>query len=163
MTRILVFNHSPNILRLFSEVLTKKGFEVVTRLEEVTTLEQVEGIDPDVIILGYLRGTPDDGGDILIDLQAHPTLGKIPIIVASTSVLQIQQHTPIGTMHGVSFLEKPFDMNALVHAVQDAVALAGDGAALPYPPSNPLPDGSEPDGVRTISRDALNSDAPIQS
>ena len=155
MTRILVFNHSPNILRLFNEVLTKKGFEVIARLEEVTTISQVEGIDPDIIILGYLRGLPDGESDIVLELQAHPTLGKIPLIIATTSVLQMQQQTPIGAIQGISYLDKPFDIDALMRVVNEAVAMSG--AELPYPPSNPLSSGS----TASISKDAINSDLPI--
>ena len=52
---IAIFNHSESLLLLFKTVLSRLGYKVTTHLQDLTTIDDVKQMHPDLIILGWPR------------------------------------------------------------------------------------------------------------
>lgn len=120
--RIAVFNHSPTNLRLFREILTKKGYEVSTYQQEMTTLAEVEHAQPDLIILAYVVGYRENELEIIHALRSMPATHRIPIIVCSTGARKLEEIARYMNVQYLSLLPKPFNMNELVALVAQSLA-----------------------------------------
>jgi DNA-binding response OmpR family regulator len=124
--RIAVFNHSEHILKLFHDVLTKRGFEVLTFLQELTSLAQVEQVMPNLVILGYLKGYIENELEMVEQLRAHPTLKNIPIIICTTGEIRDQRNGWQQELRYIAIVPKPFDVQELLEAVDDALKTGDD-------------------------------------
>ena len=144
--RIAVFNHSPTNLRLFREILTKHGFEVFTFQQEMTTLAEVERMQPDLIILAYIVGYQENELHIIHELRSRPSTHRIPIVVCSTGVRKIEEFGRYVNVRYLSLLPKPFNMNELVAAVAESLDGSPDG------------DGADGDGADGGSADGSSTD-----
>jgi CheY-like chemotaxis protein len=120
--RIAVFNHSATNLRLFREILTKKGYDVLTFQQEMTTLAEVERARPDLIILAYIVGYQENEMEIIYALRSMPATYRIPIIVCSTGARKLEEIGRYVDVDYVSLLPKPFNMNELVTLVAQSLA-----------------------------------------
>lgn len=126
--RIAVFNHADNVLKLFEQVLSKHGFEVVTYKQEDVSVAQIEQIRPDVIILGYLKGYSENEVKMIQELKTLPSTEKIPIIVCSTGEVYIDYDPLTGSIPYIQLLPKPFRAEELLAAVQAALQTGSDQA-----------------------------------
>ncbi len=124
--RIAVFNHDEHILRLFREVLTKHDFEVLTFLQELTSLTEVEQVMPDLIILGYLKGYVENELQMVEELRRHPTLKAIPIIICTTGEIRSQRIGWQEELRYVGIVPKPFNVHDLLDAVDTALRTGDD-------------------------------------
>lgn len=120
--RIAVFNHSPTNLRLFREILTKKGYEVFTFLQEMTSLNEVAHLKPDLIILAYIVGYQENELEVIRELRSLPATHRIPIIVCSTGARKLDEIGRYLNVSYLSLLPKPFNMNELVAIVAQSLA-----------------------------------------
>jgi DNA-binding response OmpR family regulator len=125
--RIAVFNHSPTNLRLFQEILSKRGYEVLTFQQEMTTMAEVELAKPDLIILAYIVGYQENELEIINELRSMPATHRIPIIVCSTGARKIEDIAHYINIHYISLLPKPFNMNELVALVAQSLSSNGSG------------------------------------
>jgi DNA-binding response OmpR family regulator len=124
--RIVVFNHDEHILTLFREVLSKRGFEVLTYLQELISLSEVEKVHPNLIILGYLKGYVENELEMVEQLRAHPTLKELPIIICTTGEIRSQRIGWQEELRYVAIVPKPFNVNDLVEAVDTALKTGND-------------------------------------
>jgi CheY-like chemotaxis protein len=121
--RIVVFNHSSNILLLIESVLKQRGFEVFTFLETLTEISRVVELSPDLVIIGHVKGYVDEELEIIHQFRADPKTMHIPIIVCTTGAAQVRQS---GSLEGISYISivpKPFDVRDLLDAVHRALGI----------------------------------------
>lgn len=80
MTRILIVDDEPQLMRALVLNLRNRGYEVMTATTGGQAIEQVGGLPPDVVVLDL--GLPDrDGLAVIGELRTRePTL---PIVVLS--------------------------------------------------------------------------------
>ena len=121
--RIIVFNHSPNVLLLIESILKQKGFDVFTFLETMTDVAKVAELTPDLVIIGHVRGFAADEMDIVYEFRNSPDTAHIPIILCTTGAAQVRQNGDLANIAQVSIVAKPFDMHQLLEAVYTALNL----------------------------------------
>ena len=120
MTRVLIVDDEPDILRLVEHRLRRDGHEVVAAASAAEAEEQVEAAGaPDVAVLDV--SMPGVGGlELLGRLRARDGLAELPAIFLSARVLPADIEA--GRALGATYLTKPFVATALLNAVRGAVA-----------------------------------------
>jgi two-component system, OmpR family, KDP operon response regulator KdpE len=110
MTRVLVVDDEPNLLRAMVLNLANRGYEVSTAETVSTALEKVTTFEPNLLVLDL--GLPDgDGLDVIRELQRQEP--GLPIVVLSARSGS-QDKVVALDLGAVDYVTKPFDMNELV-------------------------------------------------
>lgn len=118
---IAIFNHSESLLTLFKALLTKVGYEVTTHLQDLTTLEDIKRLDPDLIILGYFQGYIENELEVIDALRAEPETAETPIIVLTTGPLRTELGEAHSSIPYFQVVEKPFDVGDLLAHIRKAL------------------------------------------
>ena len=131
MTKVLVVDDEPSILRALRINLTAREYDVITAADGATGLTAVARDHPDVIILDL--GLPDmDGTDVIHGVRGWATT---PIIVLSAWDQETQKVAALDA-GADDYVTKPFGMNELLARLRAAVrraAPAPDEAVLSTP------------------------------
>src|SRR5215211_5723245 len=89
--KIVIFDHSPHIQLLFRHILTYHGYAVFTLEEDEHSLQKVEALQPDLIILGNIRSSRESDFQFLTKLRVQPTTKTIPVVIATTAPSHLLQ------------------------------------------------------------------------
>jgi two-component system, OmpR family, KDP operon response regulator KdpE len=131
VTKVLVVDDEPSILRALRINLTAREYDVITAADGATGLTAVARDHPDVIILDL--GLPDmDGTDVIHGVRGWATT---PIIVLSAWDQETQKVAALDA-GADDYVTKPFGMNELLARLRAAVrraAPAPDEAVLSTP------------------------------
>ena len=128
VTRVLVVDDEPQILRGLGTNLRARGYEVETAVDGERALELAARVHPDVVILDL--GLPGiDGVDVIRGLRAWTT---IPIIVLSA---RDQERDKVQALDAGAddYVSKPFGMDELLarlRAAERRAAPAGEEAVV---------------------------------
>ena len=137
-TRILVINDNQEILELFDEILREEGYEVVLYSHAFSDLEEVEKINPDLIVLDYLFGVERLGWQMLQKLKMRRSTANIPIVICTAAIQAVREIEGYLEMKGIRVVAKPFDIDDLLKGVREALHLPGHAASLrEEPPIQP--------------------------
>lgn len=121
MTRVLLVDDEPQLLRALSINLRARAFEVVTAATGAGALEVASRARPDVVVLDL--GLPDmDGIDVIIGLRAWTT---VPVLVLSARRDTTDKVRALDA-GADDYLAKPFAMDELLARLR---AAARRGAA----------------------------------
>jgi two-component system, OmpR family, KDP operon response regulator KdpE len=116
MTRVLVVDDEPHLLRALVLTLTNREYQVAAAANAAAALAEVAATMPDIVVLDL--GLPDrDGIDVVRELQRdHP---ELPIVVLSA---RAGSHDKVLALDlgAVDYVTKPFDMNELLARVRAA-------------------------------------------
>jgi CheY-like chemotaxis protein len=125
--RIVLINDDTNFLDLMNELLERiEGYELLICKEGNRAYEFVREHAPDLVILDIRMGGEEIGWSILECLTLDPDTRPIPLIVCSAAIGQLQAHQPMLDRYGIDVLPKPFDLDALLGKVEDALAKGPD-------------------------------------
>ncbi len=116
MTKVLVVDDEPQIVRALRINLSARGYEVLTALDGATALRLAADGKPDVVVLDL--GLPDmDGTDVIAGLRGWTTL---PIIVLSA---RTDSHDKVDALDAGAddYVTKPFGMDELLARLRAAV------------------------------------------
>ena len=127
---ILVVNDSPEILDLKREIFEDEGFRVTTRITHETNLEEIVQIAPDLVITDYSSETQTG---LLQHLTIDAPLGRVPIVLCTGAVREVEAARSHLDTLGVAIVFKPFEIEHLVHVVRGALGL-GSGSEEALPP-----------------------------
>ncbi len=125
MTKILVVDDDPGLLRALSINLRARHFEVQTASDGASALRLASSFVPDLVVLDL--GLPDlDGVDVVAGLRGWTT---VPIIVLSA---RDSQATKVDALDAGAddYMTKPFGMDELLARIR-----AGLRRAIPDPPA----------------------------
>ena len=119
MTRVLVVDDEPQILRALRINLTARGYDVVAAADGRTALELAASKHPDVVVLDL--GLPDiDGVEVIRGLRSWT---QLPIIVLSAR--QDSDEKVLALDAGADdYVTKPFGMDELLARLRAAVRRA---------------------------------------
>jgi DNA-binding NtrC family response regulator len=118
--RILVVDDEKLIRWSVSERLQRDGYEVLSAETGEQALELVGGAPPDVMLLDVKLPGIDGVATLQRALALHPELAVLMMSAHSTVDVAVE-----AMKHGaIDFLVKPFQLNALVAAVERALATA---------------------------------------
>ena len=110
---ILVVDDEESILEVVQIVLEGEGYLVQTSMD-TSFLHEISPPFPDVILLDVLL-SGEDGREVCRKIKADPRLQYIPVIMLSAHA----DASKIADTSGAdAFLEKPFDVDALIAIVQ---------------------------------------------
>jgi DNA-binding response OmpR family regulator len=140
-TRIMVVNDTQEILQLFREILTDEGYEVILYSFAIQDLAEIERGKPDLIILDYMFGEEQVGWQLLQKLKMSRTTASIPVIVCTAAVQKVREMEGYLQSKGVGLVLKPFDIDDLLRAIEQALRIREGGSAL----ANDMPDSAGAD------------------
>lgn len=116
---ILTVDDEDMILQIITDILTTKGYEVVTASNGKEALRKSRKCSPDLIVMDIMM--PDiDGPEAVKLLKKDPATRDIPILFLSGIVLKESGKTEQEINVGGEFytaLAKPFDADELLDAV----------------------------------------------
>ncbi|HEX7305043.1 response regulator [Lentzea sp.] len=116
MTKVLVVDDEPQIVRALRINLSARGYEVLTAHDGVTALKLAADGKPDVVVLDL--GLPDmDGTDVIAGLRGWTTL---PIIVLSARTDSTDKVDALDA-GADDYVTKPFGMDELLARLRAAV------------------------------------------
>jgi two-component system KDP operon response regulator KdpE len=119
VTKVLVVDDEPSILRALRINLTAREYDVITAADGAAGLAAVAKDHPDVIILDH--GLPDmDGTDVIHGVRGWTTT---PIIVLSAWGQETQKVAALDA-GADDYVTKPFGMNELLARLRAAVRRA---------------------------------------
>jgi DNA-binding NtrC family response regulator len=119
--KIMVVNDTSDILELFREILTDEGYEVITHSFEIHTLEPVEAVMPDLVIVDQIFGEEKPGWQLIQLLRMTRRTENIPIVVCSGALKQVQELESHLKNMQIEVVAKPFRINDLLGAVERAL------------------------------------------
>jgi CheY-like chemotaxis protein len=121
-TRIALINDDTTFLELMRDLLQElEGYEVVVCKEGDRAYEFVKQHRPDLVLLDIRMGGEEIGWTVLELLTLDPQTRPIPLIVCSAAISELQAHEPLLRRYGVDVLPKPFDLDALLEKVEQAL------------------------------------------
>ena len=128
--RLLVIDDSDDIRRLLARVFRERDYEVVESASGSDALQKVRECRPDLLLLDAML--PDvHGFDVCRRIKGSRRYGHIPVIMLSAVYRGWRFAEDLRHSYGVdAFLEKPFRIGEVVHAVERALA-GKRGASVP--------------------------------
>jgi len=119
--RILVVNDTQEILDLFRILLEDEGYEVTLSSYPLQSVEQVEQIAPELIILDLMFGDEKYGFQMLEMLKLSRSTTSIPVIICTAALQGVREMEGYLVSKGVTVVYKPFDIDDLVKTVNLAL------------------------------------------
>jgi DNA-binding NtrC family response regulator len=125
--RIAIINDDTTFLELMRQLLEEEeNYEVLICREWNSVYDFVKEQRPDLVIQDIRIGGEEHGWTILNLLTLDPETRPIPLIVCSAAVQSLQEHQDLLSRYGIRALPKPFDLDALVSLVEEALAAGLD-------------------------------------
>lgn len=121
MARILVVNDTQEILELFRLLLEEEGYEVVLAGFPIQQVDEVERINPDLIILDFVFGDQKTGWQMLQMLKMKRSTASIPVIACTAALDLVREQEGYLVSQGVHVVFKPFDIDQLLANVKQVL------------------------------------------
>ncbi|HLX58575.1 MAG TPA: response regulator [Ktedonobacteraceae bacterium] len=113
--RILVVNDTQEILELFRMLLEEEeGYDVVLSGFPIQQVNEIEKIEPDLIILDLVFGEEKTGLQMLQMLKMKRSTATIPVIVCTAALDLVREQEGYLVSQGVHVVFKPFDIDHLL-------------------------------------------------
>jgi DNA-binding response OmpR family regulator len=120
--RIAVINDDTTFLGLMHELLEgEEGYTISLFKVADGAYHFVKETRPDLVILDIRLGSEENGWTVLELLTLDPATRPIPVIVCSAAIHSLQEHEALLQLYGCEVLPKPFDLEALLAKVRDAL------------------------------------------
>lgn len=116
--KILVIDDEKDILEAVRIILESRGYEVIT-LSNFHDVSEIHTHQPDLILLDFLL-VGKNGKEVCEELKQNTQTSKIPIIILSAHPLS-KLKSFINPTDVAGYIQKPFEMEVLIAAVDAAV------------------------------------------
>lgn len=101
---IVLVDDDAAIRDLYSNALTDVGYSVTTAKDGEDGLEKIKSKHPDLIILDLMMPKMD-GREVLKTLQADSNLKKIPVVILSALITELEKHDSLAS-GALDYIEK---------------------------------------------------------
>ncbi len=126
-SRIMVMDDSPEILDLLQDLLTEEGYAVAPCSVPVVDPTVVTQARPDLIILDLLFAGQALGWPLLQQLEQHPAMARVPVIVCTAAAHEVARHMAELEARNIPVVAKPFDVDELLAMVRAALEHGAGG------------------------------------
>lgn len=119
MSRILIVDDDPDILRVMETLLTMKGFSVESTSCGDAIFDKIESFKPDLILMDVLI-SGKDGRLLCQEIKSNENLRHLPVLMISAhpgAAANIQEYGADG------FIPKPFKVNFLINMINEQLAV----------------------------------------
>lgn len=114
--RILIIEDDPDILAIMEILFVEEGF-LPLPFQTVTTVGKIRLLSPDIILLDVkITGSPKTGADMCGEIKANSDIGHLPVLLVSA---ERDLNLIAEACRADGYVEKPFDINALVCKVKE--------------------------------------------
>ena len=121
---IFAINGSPDFLNIVRDLFQEEDYNVTTTNYVPTSFDQIATARPDALIVDVVVGE-QAGWELLEQLNADAETAGIPVLVLSTSPRLLQRAQEQAGRYGTHrYLDKPFDVEALLSQIQAMVGEA---------------------------------------
>ena len=121
--QVVVVDDDHETRMLVGELLALEGYQVIPCGRGELAYELIRRGVPDLAIVDLMLGGSEEGWLILTLLRGDPATAHVPIILCSANVGFLRRRGPLLRRRGCVALEKPFDRDGLVGAIEEAFAL----------------------------------------
>ncbi|RYZ38942.1 MAG: response regulator [Myxococcaceae bacterium] len=113
---VLVVDDEQGILEALADLLREEGYRVLTASHGKEALERMAEVKPDLVLTDWMMPVLD--GPALIErIQKDPELRHIAVLgMSAVDTNGLRRQHP-----GMEFLQKPFDIRALMKQVRKAL------------------------------------------
>lgn len=120
--RIVVVDHTPDILELLSLALTDEGYQVLTLGYSREVCQDLLRFQPDLILLDFIPHRKRLAWAVFRALKRSPATRTLPIILMTTGDVQTLELRSALTFEGVQVLNKPFDLETLFTVIRQMLS-----------------------------------------
>jgi CheY-like chemotaxis protein len=116
--RILILDDEESYRQILGRLLERRGFEVRSAAESEEALALGRSFHPDLLVVDWMLGGSQVGPEIAETLR-----GELPVLktILITGYLQSQLHDALEDCQIDCVLEKPFQLDEFMAAVEDAL------------------------------------------
>ena len=120
MSKILIVDDDPEIVRLISELLKDEGYEIEAVTQSLRVYDRAKESKPDLILLDIMMPYLD-GWDELKLFNLDEELRSIPVIIITADRNAFKGVDNAAQYGVVDHLFKPFELNELLAKIQQAL------------------------------------------
>jgi CheY-like chemotaxis protein len=135
----LVINDVPVLLEIMRELLEEEGYRVsldtFSDMDLGKRFAELKRLKPDVLVLDLIVGGEVLGWQLLQMVKLDRATARIPVVICTAAARQAEELGPHLRTLGVAVILKPFDIDALVGAVAQALAGGSETGLSPAPPA----------------------------
>lgn len=121
MAKILIVDDEERLLTLYSAILRKEGYEVLTTPDARKACDIAGSAQPDLILLDLMMRSLD-GVDTVGLLAEHPSTKHIPVIFLTSLVRESEVEDGRGKIGGRHYISKSTPMPKFVAMVKEALS-----------------------------------------
>ena len=149
MTRVLLVDDDPIVVRIYRDGLSRLGFEIATAADGVAALKSIKTDKPDVVVLDLMMPRLS-GVEVLKFIRAEKDLQSLPVIVLSNAYMDplANDAAQLGAQKGLLKVKcNPASLAAAIGevlegpaaeaSVDSLLAAAKDSPVIPEPPAPP--------------------------
>jgi len=118
---IAVVDDDTDFLTLLTDLLEGEGYRARSLMVAGAAYQDLLALRPDLIILDVRMETPEAGWQLLELLKLTPATAATPVIMCSADAPFLRAKEAHLLERGCAVLEKPFDLDDLLRAVDDAL------------------------------------------
>lgn len=112
--KVVLVQDNKEILEIMDQVLEEEGFEVTASLT-TEPIEQIESIEPDIVIVDdHIKGTVK-GSQVIKELKSDPQTEDIPAVLTSTSS---NLPSEAAECNADDFIAKPFGIDDMIDVIK---------------------------------------------
>jgi CheY-like chemotaxis protein len=126
MARIAVVDDDRDFVEFLVDALSFDGHDVLRFYRGVGTFRRLRDRPPDLVVLDIRMGHAESGWALLDLLKMDPATRSIPVIICSADVQQLTRREGWMHEHGISSLEKPFDLQVFLNLVNDRLTASDE-------------------------------------
>ena len=122
-SHILIIDDDQSILEMMRLVLEEEGnYRVTTAESTFEEVADIERLQPDLILLDFLLQGRQTGWNFLQKLRLHRPTKDIPIVLCTAALSDVKEQESILIQKGIPILYKPFDVDELLHIVDQILS-----------------------------------------
>jgi two-component system response regulator VicR len=122
MSKLIVYiEDDKDMVDLVDIILQRHGYKVVGFLQSEGVVEEIERLEPDLILLDIMMPHVD-GFEVYHQLKEREKLRNIPVVVISAMKKAVEEIEQEGKIMVEGCLVKPFSINDLVNIINKALS-----------------------------------------